>query len=95
VNLGQDYIRFTRLNLSKTKDSVDTVNNPFENESIFLSGETRKEQRRKRELRDSYKKGVKRYTSKRLHQPDDEDAEIQAAIDKGLAVNILYDSSQI
>jgi hypothetical protein len=67
---------------TEIKDSEETVQTPFENESIFLSGETRKEQRRKRELRDSHKRGVKRYTSKRLHQPDDEDPDIQREIDR-------------
>ncbi len=37
---------------SEIKDSLETVKDPFENESIFLSGETSKTQRRKRELRD-------------------------------------------
>jgi hypothetical protein len=32
---------------SKIKDSVETTDNPFENESIFLSIGSRKEQRRK------------------------------------------------
>lgn len=32
---------------SKIKDSVETTDNPFENESIFLSIDSRKEQRRK------------------------------------------------
>jgi len=32
---------------SKIKDSLETTDNPFENESIFLTTETRKEQRRK------------------------------------------------
>jgi hypothetical protein len=78
---------------SKIKDSVETTDNPFNNESIFLSGESRKTQRRKRERRDRYNKGVTRHISKRFKSDEDEDPEIQAAIDKGLAVNILYDSS--
>ena len=73
---------------TEIKDSIDTVKNPFENESIFLSGETRKTQRRKRELRDSHKRGVKRYTSKRLQQPDDEDPEIQAEIHRHGSDNV-------
>ncbi len=68
----------------KIKDSLETVNNPFENESIFLSTESRKEQRRKGKKR----KG--RFSYKQEH----EDPEIQAEIRKGLAVNILYDSSR-
>jgi hypothetical protein len=73
---------------SEIKDSLETVNNPFDNESIFLSGESRKTQRRKRELRDSHKTGVKRYTSKRLQEPDDEDPEIQAEIDRHGSENV-------
>lgn len=53
------------------------------NESIFLATETRKEQRRKGKKR----KG--RFSCKQEH----EDPDIQDEIDKGLAVNILYDSS--
>ena len=65
---------------SKIKDSLETTDNPFEsNESIFLATETRKEQRRKgkkRKGRFSYKE-------------DQQDSDIQAEIDKGLAVSIL------
>ena len=76
----QEYIRFTRLNLSKTKNFVETTTNPFEgNESIFLSTDNRATQRRKGKKR----KG--RFSYKQEH----EDSEIQAEIDKGLAVNIL------
>jgi len=39
------------------------------------------------------RKGKKRKS--RFKVGEHEDPEIQAAIDKGLAVNILYDSSQI
>lgn len=69
---------------SKITDSLQTVSNPFEgNESILLATETRKEQRRKgkRKGRFSYKQ-------------DNEDPEIQREIGKGLAVNILYDSTR-
>jgi hypothetical protein len=62
---------------TEIKDSEETVQNPFENEPMFVGGQSRKEQWRKRELRDSHKRGVRRYTSKRLQQPDD-DREIQA-----------------
>jgi len=69
---------------SKIKDSLETTDNPFEgNESIFLSTESRAEQRRK----------GKKPRSKRLKTEQHEDPEIQAAIDKGLAVNVLYDSN--
>jgi hypothetical protein len=68
---------------SKIKDSVETTDNPFNNESIFLSTETRKEQRRKGKKR----KG--RFSYKQEH----EDPEIQAEVDRGAIVNILYDST--
>jgi hypothetical protein len=68
---------------SEIKDSLETTNNPFEgNESIFLSTDSRAQQRRK----------GKKHKS-RFKVGEHEDPEIQAAIDKGLAVNILYDSS--
>jgi hypothetical protein len=67
---------------SKIKDSVETTDNPFENESVFLSTDSRKEQRRKGKHKSRFKIG------------EHEDTEIQAVIDKGLAVNILYDSSR-
>ena len=70
---------------SEIKDSLETTNNPFEgNESIFLSTDSRATQRRKGKKR----KG--RFSYKKEHQ----DPEIQAAIDKGLAVNILYESTR-
>jgi hypothetical protein len=54
---------------SKIKDSVETTDNPFENESTFLSIDSRKEQRRK----------GKKPRSKRLKTEEHEDAEIQVA----------------
>jgi hypothetical protein len=66
---------------SKIKDSLETTDNPFENESVFLSTESRATQRRKKH-------------KSRFKIGEHEDPEIQAAIDKGLAVNILYDSSR-
>jgi hypothetical protein len=65
-----------------------TVNNPFENESTFLSTKSRKEQRRK----------GKKPRSKRLKTEEHEDAEIQAEIDMeiqqhgGENVRIISDS---
>ena len=38
---------------SKIKDSVETTSNPFDNESTFLSTDSRKEQRRKGKKRKS------------------------------------------
>ena len=66
----------------KIKDSLETVNNPFENESIFLSTDSRATQRKKGKRKSRFKVG------------EHEDPEIQAEIDKGLTVNILYDSSR-
>jgi hypothetical protein len=64
------------------KDSVETTDNPFEgNESIFLSTDNRKEQRKKDKQKSRFKIG------------EHKDPEIQAAIDKGNTLNILYDSS--
>ena len=68
---------------TQIKDSVETTDNPFENESIFLSTDSRAEQRRKGKKR----KG--RFSSKY----ENKDSDIQREIDKGLAVNILYDTS--
>ncbi len=69
---------------SEIKDSLETTSNPFENsESIFLSTDSRATQRRKGKKRKS-----------RFKIGEHQDPEIQAAIDKGLAVNILYDSSR-
>jgi len=67
---------------SEIKDSLETVNNPFEsNESIFLSTDNRATQRRNRELRNRYKKGLTRHTSKRFRTAEDQDPEIQVEVD--------------
>jgi hypothetical protein len=67
---------------SEIKDSLETIQTPFEdNGSVFLSTDSRATQRRKGKHRRRFKIGE--------HQ----DSEIQAAIDKGLAVNILCDSN--
>jgi hypothetical protein len=63
---------------SKIKDSLETVNNPFENESTFLSMDSRKEQRRK----------GKKPRSKRLNTGEHEDPEIQAEINKGILLEL-------
>lgn len=79
---------------SEIKDSLETVQNPFESsESVFLSIDSRATTRRKRERRDGYKKGVHKYRSKRIDYEDKEDPDIQREIDKGKIVNILYDTS--
>lgn len=80
-NVFPVYETFTE---SKIKDSVQTTDNPFEgNESIFLSIDSRATQR---------KKG-KRSRSKRF-KTEDEDPEIQAELERGNNVNILYDSNR-
>jgi hypothetical protein len=80
---------------SEIKDNLETVNNPFENsESVFLCTDNRASQRSQRERKDHYRKGVHKYTSKRLADDEQEDPDIQAEIDKGKIVNILYDSSR-
>ncbi len=66
---------------SKIKDSVETTDNPFNNETTFLSTGSRATQRKN--------KGKPR--SKRFRQKEKTDPEI--ASEKGI-VNILYDSSQ-
>ena len=70
---------------SEIKDSLETVNNPFEsNESIFLSTDSRATQRRK----------AKKRKSRFAHKQEHKNPEIQAEIDKGNQVKILYDSSR-
>ena len=69
---------------TEIKDSEETVQNPFDNESTFLSTESRASQRRK----------GKRPRSKRFKIEEHEDSEIQSEIDKGKIVNILYDSNR-
>lgn len=68
---------------SEIKDSLETVSNPFEsNESVFLSTDSRVTQRKKRERRDHYRKGVHKYTSKRIDYEEHEDSDIQKEIDR-------------
>jgi hypothetical protein len=66
---------------SKIKDSVETTDNSSNNESYFLSTDSRKEQRRK---------GKKR-KGRFSHNQEREHAEIQAEIRKGNSVKILCD----
>ena len=64
---------------SKIKDFVETTDNPFDgNESIFLSTDSRREQRRK----------GKKHKS-RFEVGDHEDPEIQREIDKGNIIKML------
>ena len=66
---------------SEIKDSLQTTDNPFEsNESVFLSTESRREQRRKGKRKSRFKAG------------ELEDPEIQAEIDKGNTVRIIQDT---
>ncbi len=65
------------------KDSLETEKSPFEsNESVFLSTDNRVTQRKKKERRDGYRKGVHKHRSKRIDYEESEDPDIQAAIDK-------------
>ena len=66
---------------SKIKDSVETTDNPFENESVFLSTDSRATERRK---------GKKR-KGRFAHKQEHEDPEIQAEINKGNTVRIIQD----
>ena len=54
------------ISKAKIKDSVETTSNPFDNESVFLSTDSRATTRRKRQRRDRYRKGVNKYRSKRI-----------------------------
>ena len=68
---------------SEIKDSLETVNNPFEsNESVFLSTDSRATTRRKRELRDGHRRGVHKYKHKRIDYEVKEDPDIQREIDR-------------
>ena len=69
---------------SKIKDSVETTDNPFNNESIFLSTDSRATQRRKGKKRNG------RFSYNKEH----EDPGIQEELGKGNIVNILYDTSR-
>ena len=69
---------------------METVKDAFENsESVFLSTDSRTTQRRKRERKDHYRKGVHKYTSKRFADKDHEHPEIKTELDKGNVANIL------
>ena len=61
------------------KDSEETIQNPFENESIFLSIESRSTQRRK----------GKKPRSKRFKIGEHVDPEIEREIKKGNVINLL------
>lgn len=62
---------------SKIKDSVETTDNPFENESVFLSTDNRKTQRRKGKQKNRFKIG------------ELEDPEIRKALRQGNTVEII------
>ena len=63
---------------SEIKDSLETTDNPFENESIFLSTESRATQLRK----------GKKPRSKRFKTVDYEDLEIRGEIDRHGSDNV-------
>ena len=74
---------------------METVRTHFENsESVFMSENNRKTQRKKRERKDRSRTDVHRYTSKRFQNDEQDDRVIQVELDKSKIVNILYDSSR-
>lgn len=73
---------------SEIKDSVETTDNPFNNEFTFLSTETSATKRRKRELSDSNRRGVHKYRSKRIDYEEKQDADIQKEIDMNGSNNV-------
>ena len=74
---------------------METVRTHFENsESVFMSENNRKTQRKKRERKDRSRTEVHRYTSKRFQNDEQDDRVIQVELDKSKIVNILYDSSR-
>lgn len=74
---------------------METVRTHFENsESVFMSENNRKTQRKKRERKDRSRTEVHRYTSKRFQIDEQDDRVIQVELDKSKIVNILYDSSR-
>lgn len=82
---GNKYGRFEIIAQKTLKMNTEKheQSNPFDaKEPTFMHVKTRSEKRKERELRDSHKKGVRKYTSKRFEEPDDEDPEIQAEIDR-------------
>ena len=70
------------ISTAKIKDSVETTSNPFDNESVFLSTDSRATTRRKRERRDGQIKGVGKYRSKRIDYENKEDPDIRREIDR-------------
>lgn len=74
---------------------METVRTHFENsESVFMSENNRKTQRKKRERKDRSRTEVHRYTSKGFQNDEQDDRVIQVELDKSKIVNILYDSSR-
>jgi hypothetical protein len=74
---------------SEIKDSLETVQDPFENsESVFLSTDSRATTRRKRERKDEYRKGVHKYRSKKIDHDKQEDLDIQREIDRHGSNNV-------
>lgn len=74
---------------SEIKDSLETVQNPFENsESVFLSTDSSATTRRKRDRKDGHRKGVHKYRSKRINYDKQEDSDIQREIDRHGSDNV-------
>jgi len=67
---------------------VETVKDPFDNESVFLITENRATQRRKRELKDGHRKGVHKHRSKRIDYEEKQDPDIQREVDEHGSDNV-------
>lgn len=86
---GSTFPAYETFAESQIKDSLETVNNPFENsESVFLSTDSRATTRRKRENKDGYRRGVHKYMHKRIDYAESEDPDIQREIDKHGSDNV-------
>ena len=86
---GNTFPAYETFPESQIKDSLETVQSPFEsNESVFLSTDSRATTRRKRERKDGYRKGVHKYRSKRIDYEEKEDPDIQREIDKHGSDNV-------
>ncbi len=80
---------------STIEDSIQPSDNPFDNaQGQVLSVDSRATQRRKDRNKNMNSKGVTRRRSKRFQNKErHKDPEVQEAIDRGLDVNIIHDSS--
>ena len=58
------------------------------NESVFISTDTKATQRKKRERKDGYRKGVHKYRSKRIDYDEKQDPDIQREVDEHGSDNV-------